>query len=200
MVVDDKPMKTALRRSALTLALLAAATLPTIAAQRPSVRAIDAQHSKMTIYVDKQGLFSALADNHVIDAPITAGRYDPLSRSVELTIESARIQVLDQHYRDNVQKTMDAQVLEVSKYPTITFRSTSIDERDPKRWIVNGNLTLHGTTRAITLQVVPADASHFNGSTTIRQTEFGITPIKVMGGAVSVKDDVKVDFDIVLSP
>jgi len=193
-------MNIVVRRILLSLALLASATSPGVAAQRPNPRAIDVQHSKITIYVYKQGFFSAFADNHTIDAPITSGRFDPASKSVELAISTAKIQVLDQHYRDNVQKAMDGQVLEISKYPTIAFRSTSIDDRDAKRWIINGDLTLHGTTRPITLQVVRSDASHFNGSATIRQTEFGITPIKVMGGAVSVKDEIKVDFDIVLAP
>jgi len=39
---------------------------------------------------------------------------------------------------------------------------------------------------------------HFTGSATIRQTDFGITPIKVVGGAVSVRDDVKIEFRIAL--
>ena len=183
-------MTMALQRTVLSLVLLAA-----IAA-----RPIDVQHSKMTIYVSKQGFFSAFAHNHTIEAPISAGHYDVTSKRVELTIDTAKIQVLDQADRDSVQKAMDSQVLETSRYPTITFRSTSIDDRDPKHWTVNGDLTLHGTTQPITLQVNKLDASHFSGSTMIRQTSFGITPIKVMGGAVSVKDDVRVDFDIVLTP
>ena len=178
--------------------------LPAIAAQRPTappaVRAIDVQRSKMTIYVFKQGFFSAFAHNHTIDAPISAGRYDLASKRVELTIDTAKIQVLDQSDRDSVQKAMDGEVLETSRYPTIAFRSTSIEDRDPKRWTLNGDLTLHGTTHAITFQVNKLDASHFNGSTMIRQTSFGITPIKIMGGAVSVKDDIRVDFDIILAP
>jgi polyisoprenoid-binding protein YceI len=183
-------MTKALQRIILLLVLLAAV----------AARAIDVQHSKMTIYVFKQGFFSALADNHTIAAPISAGRYDAASKRVELTIDAAKIQVLDLRYRGSVQKAMDDQVLEISKYPTIAFRSTSIDDRDPKRWTVTGDLTLHGSTHPITFQVARSDASHFSGTTMIRQTEFGITPIKVMGGAVSVKDDIRVDFEIVLAP
>ena len=201
-------MKLVARQLLLSLVLLAAATLPGIAAQRPTgvaplrtaSRAIDVQRSKMTVFVFKQGFFSALADNHTIDAPISTGRYDPGSKSVELTVDTAKIRVLDQRYRDSVQHAMDTQVLDIGRYPTITFRSTSIDDRDSKRWIVNGELTLHGSTHPISFQVSRSDASHFTGSTTIRQTTFGITPIRVMGGAVSVKDDISVDFDIVLAP
>ena len=42
------------------------------------------------------------------------------------------------------------------------------------------------------------DAKHFTGSVMVRQTGFGITPIRILGGSVTVKDDVKVEFDIVL--
>jgi len=204
MVLHDDRVMIALPRTALLLALLAAATLPGMAAQHTASaaasRSIDVQRSKMTIYVFKQGFFSVFAHDHTIAAPITAGRYASALKRVDLTIDATKIQVLDQRDRDSVQKAMDDQVLETSKYPTITFRSTSIDDRDPKRWTVNGDLTLHGSTHPITLQVTRSDASHFSGSTMIRQTTFGITPIKVMGGAVSVKDDVRVDFEIVLAP
>jgi polyisoprenoid-binding protein YceI len=50
----------------------------------------------------------------------------------------------------------------------------------------------------VNVQVIKSDATHFKGSTTIRQTDFGITPIKIAGGIVRVKDDVKVEFEIVL--
>jgi hypothetical protein len=48
--------------------------------------------------------------------------------------------------------------------------------------------------------VAKIDDTHFTGSATIRQTAFGITPIRVAGGTISVKDEVKVDFEIVLTP
>ncbi len=38
---------------------------------------------------------------------------------------------------------------------------------------------------------------HYTGSATVRQSDFGMTPIRIAGGTVQVKDDVKIDFDIV---
>jgi polyisoprenoid-binding protein YceI len=178
----------------------------TLGAARPTPappRAFDLAHSKITVYVYKQGMFSFLADNHQIDAPITAGRYDGTAKSVEFTVATAKMKVLDPKMppsrRDSVQKAMDDQVLEIAKYPTVSFRSTAIEDRDPKHWTVTGDLNLHGQTHAITVQVQRADASHFSGSATIRQTAFGITPIRIAGGIVSVKDDVTVEFEVVLS-
>jgi len=184
-----------------------ACVVVTLAVVRPALaspRAIDVQHSKITVLVYKQGLFSFLADNHTIDAPIASGRYDSATKTIELTVEAAKLRVLDPKLpasrRDSVQAAMTEQVLDAAKYPTISFRSTAIDERDPKRWTITGNLTLHGATRPVTFVVQRADASHFTGSATIIQTAFGITPIRVAGGTVSVKDEVTVEFEIALSP
>ena len=97
----------------------------------------------------KQGLFSFLGDNHTIDAPIASGSYDTTTKSIELRVEAAKLQVLD-----------------AGKYPTIVFRSTNIDDRDTHRWLVTGNLTLHGQTHPITFQVVRVDPGRFTGSAT----------------------------------
>src|SRR5579872_4558829 len=110
---------------------------------------IDVQRSNLTIYVSKQGLFSFLADNHVIDAPIASGSFDALHKSVHLVIDAAKIRVLDPHLaadkRSQVQANMSGpQVLDVQKYPTIEFQSTSIQGDAKGPWTVNGNLTLHG--------------------------------------------------------
>jgi polyisoprenoid-binding protein YceI len=79
------------------------------------------------------------------------------------------------------------------------FRSTSITGTDSTRWTVNGNLTLHGQTHPITFAAVRADATHFSGSATVKQSAFGITPIRIAGGAVTVKDAVTVTFRIALA-
>jgi len=39
---------------------------------------------------------------------------------------------------------------------------------------------------------------HYRGSTTLKQTDFGIKPVTVAGGTVKVKDDVKIEFEIAL--
>jgi polyisoprenoid-binding protein YceI len=63
---------------------------------------------------------------------------------------------------------------------------------------VSGDLTLHGQSHPDVLDVNRVDASHFTGSTMVRQTAFGINPIRIAGAAVTVKDDVKVVFEVFL--
>lgn len=164
---------------------------------------IDSAASKITVYVYKRGLFSFMADNHEISAPIRSGGYDAASRTVEVHVKAAALKVLDpqlsEETRGKVQAAMDSsKVLDVEKYPNIDFRSSAIDASGHSLKIT-GDLTLHGQTHSISVQAEQIDATHFSGSATIRQTEFGIMPIKVAGGAVSVQDDVKVKFTVALS-
>jgi len=63
---------------------------------------------------------------------------------------------------------------------------------------VSGDLTLHGQTHPVVLDVNRVDASQFTGSTMVRQTAFGINPIGIAGAGVTVKDDVRVVFEVFL--
>jgi hypothetical protein len=40
-------------------------------------------------------------------------------------------------------------------------------------------------------------AGHYTGKVTLKQTDFGITPVKIAGGTVRVKDVIEIDFEIV---
>jgi YceI-like domain len=61
---------------------------------------------------------------------------------------------------------------------------------------IEGTLTLHGTSRPLTLQVTSPGPGNFRGSATVRQTDFGITPYSGFLGALKIRDEVAVEFDI----
>lgn len=167
-------------------------------------RAIDAAHSVMKIHVYKAGLFSALGHEHEIAAPIAQGDVENSGNpTVELRIEASKLQVLDPDLstekRAEVQSTMEGQqVLDSSHFPEIRFHSTQVEERGAGHWTVRGELTLHGRTRAIEMNVIEQDG-RYRGSAILKQRDFGITPVSVAGGAVKVKDAVKVEFDVALA-
>jgi polyisoprenoid-binding protein YceI len=179
-------------KTALALALLLGAVQP-----------VDLQRSHVTVYVYKQGLFAMFADNHTIDAPIARGTFDAERKFMRITVDASKMRVLDPRMdpgrRAQVQANMLGQVLDVQHYPVIEFVSTSIDGSGKGRWTVHGNLTLHGQTHPLTFPVQSDGSGHFTGSATVRQTDYGITPIKIAGGTVSVRNDVRVDFDLTLT-
>jgi polyisoprenoid-binding protein YceI len=61
---------------------------------------------------------------------------------------------------------------------------------------IEGTLTMRGTPRPLRLQVTSTGPGHFRGSATVRQTDFGITPYSGFLGALKLRDEVAVEFDI----
>jgi polyisoprenoid-binding protein YceI len=166
-------------------------------------RQVDGAHSTITVRVYKTGLFSAFAHNHEIQAPIQSGEVKASgSPSVELRVDARKLRVLDpeasESARAQIQETMlGTQALDANHFPEIRFRSTGVEPKGPDHWIVHGNLGLHGKDHPIAVEVTLKD-ERYRGSATLKQSDFGITPVTVAGGTVKVKDEVKVEFDIVL--
>jgi len=184
--------------------MVALASMPTCVDAHGEVHAIDVAHSVLKIRVYKSGFFSAFAHNHEIEAPIAQGRVElPMSPSATLLVDARKLRVLDPDLavgqRAEVQKTMDGpQVLDSSRFPEISFRSTATEKMGADHWTVRGNLTLHGQTRPVVVDVALRDG-HYRGSATLKQRDFGITPVSIAGGTVKVKDQVKIEFDILLA-
>ena len=166
-------------------------------------RPIDRAHSTMTVYVYKTGILAGLAHNHEIEAPIEGGEIkDSESPSVELSVDSSKLRVLDPEVSDGTRATIQAtmqgaEVLDVGHFPVIHFRSTGVEPSGMDHWVIHGNLDLHGQTHPISFEVALKDGL-YQGTAVLRQTGFGITPVKVAGGTVKVKDEVKVAFSIAL--
>lgn len=79
--------------------------------------------------------------------------------------------------------------------PQIKFEPTSVEQAGPARFLVRGQLSLHGHTRPVAVDV-RTENGRYVGSSTFKQREFGITPVSVAGGTVTVKDELKIDLDV----
>ena len=100
-----------------------------------------------------------------------------LSRStIEAVIDAGSVDT-DEAERDAHLRSAD--FLDVTRYPTIAFRSTRIEQVDGNHWKVTGNLTLRGTTRPVVLDVqrstAEASRASAHASTTIERRDFGVT-------------------------
>ncbi|HEV2697985.1 MAG TPA: YceI family protein [Terriglobales bacterium] len=163
-------------------------------------REIDTARSVLTVRVYKTGLFSAFAHDHEIRASIQKGIIDEERNLVEFTVDARTLKVLDPKVSDSdraeIQSTMlGPKVLDSEKFNQIQFRSTSIGELGEGKWTVRGDLSVHGQTRGVKVEVEGSDG-HYSGSVQLRQTEFGITPISIAGGSIKVKDEIRVEFEI----
>jgi len=104
--------------------------------------------------------------------------------------------VLPEKDQAAVQSTMQKNVLESARFPEIRFESTSVERIGDGKWKVTGNLTLHGASGTVTVDV-HNESGAYVGEAKIRQTQFGIQPVSVAGGTVKVKDELRINFAIV---
>jgi polyisoprenoid-binding protein YceI len=155
------------------------------------------------VYAYKTGILAGLAHNHEIEAPIEWGEVnDSGSPSVELRVDSSKLRVLDPEASDGTRATIQAtmqgpEVLDVGHFPQIHFQSTGVEPTGTDHWVIHGNLDLHGQTHPISFEVALKDG-FYQGTAVLKQTGFGITPVKIAGGTVKVKDEIKVAFSIAL--
>jgi polyisoprenoid-binding protein YceI len=89
-------------------------------------------------------------------------------------------------------------VLDSEQFPDISFHSTRVEKTGDEHWTVSGDLSLHGRVNPVIVNVALKDG-HYLGSTTFKQREFGISPVSIAGGTVKVKDEVRIEFDIVFA-
>ena len=174
---------------------------------------IDAAKSRVIIEVGKSGALSfAAGHKHEVSGPIESGSLDidlenPSQSQVSLVIPTSSLKVSGADEppadRPKVQEAMESdKVLNIAKYPRITFTSTSITMKQKTAAaldaIIAGRLTIRDMTRQVSVPVHVQLSDHSltaNGQFSVRQTEFGIKPISV-SGVVAVKDRLDINFSI----
>jgi polyisoprenoid-binding protein YceI len=179
----------------------------------PGIYRLDAGNSSLQIEVFRGGLFGFLGHDHTIMCKRFSGyvQIDPAGlehSTVSINIDTTSLTVLDpevsEKERSEVQATMESsKVLDVGAFPAITFRSTQVRyTAEEGKYIeieLTGILSLHGVDKEITLPArirFEEDSLRAKGMISIKQTDFGISPIRLVGGTVRVKDKVTLSFDI----
>ena len=128
---------------------------------------------------------------------------NPSLSSVEASIEVASINTRDAQ-RDAHLKSAD--FFDVEKHPSITFKSSRL-EKSGDSMVITGDLTIHGVTKKISLDVEgPTDEIKdpwenlkigVSGSTTIKRKDFGLTwNAALEAGGILVGDDVNITLEV----
>jgi polyisoprenoid-binding protein YceI len=140
------------------------------------------------------------------DASITIADR-PEDSHVEVTIQAGSIATGDPG-RDG--HLTSADFLDVEQFPTITFASNAVRATGETTWDVDGELTVHGVTKPVTLAVdfggVATDPwqntkAFFTASTEFDRESFGLTWNQPLaGGGVLVGKKVRVELEIQATP
>lgn len=125
---------------------------------------------------------------------------------VDLSVASTSLEVIDdisEKDKAEINRTMHEQVLETGGFPEITYACSQVSAsgNGDRLWVaLNGELTLHGVTRALPISarvVINGMLLRASGEFAIKQTDFEITPVQVAAGAIKLKNELKCTFDLV---
>lgn len=190
------------------LALLMAGPNP-LRAQVPGTYRMNTKESRIEIHLFKGGFLSSLGDNHLITMTHFSGTADlRLSApwKADMSGQASSLKVIDPwgdpSERKEVQDTMlGPQQLDVNRYPVIELHSISFDPTaQDTTWHLVANVKLHGVTRKARFSLdchQAGDKLQIRGNKTFRLTDFNIQPYSRAFGAVKVKNEFEVTFNIV---
>ncbi|HKF48400.1 MAG TPA: YceI family protein [Terracidiphilus sp.] len=185
-------------RFAIALGALALA-LP--AAAQTSTWNIDSNHSEVDFTVKHMSLSNVRGHFHGVKGAITLNEADITKSSVSVTIDVSSVDT-GVSMRDNDLKSPN--YFDAAQFPTATFTSTSVSGSGTNLK-VSGNLTLHGVTKPVELDVEgpsgPVNGmdhkphAGYTASVTLNRKDFGVGA-KTPNGMVSDEVKLTIDMDV----
>ena len=128
---------------------------------------------------------------------------NPVDSKISVTIQAVSVNTNDEN-RDNHLRTND--FFDVENHPTWTFTSTAIRPKSATEWDVDGDLTIRGITKQVTLDATLEGAVKdpygnlrvgFSASTSIDRENFDVSFNGVLeAGGVIVSKKVDIDLEV----
>lgn len=178
--------------------LLIAASTGTIAA--PVTYNMDPDHTYPSFEADHMGGLSVLRGKFTKTTGAVVIDKDAGTGIVDATIDASTLDFGNAHLNEHAKGT---DMFDVAKYPTATYHGTFSAFRGGTPTDVQGNLTLHGVTKPVTLHInqfscrmhafLKREVCGADASATFNRDDFGIDFGKGMGFNMSVKLLIEVE-------
>lgn len=191
-----------LNRAVSAAGLAAVLAFPAMAAT--SSWQIDPNHSSAQFAVRHLGLSTVRGAFTKVNGTVQLDEKDIAKSSVEVTIDAASV---DTRVEGRDKDLRSDHFFDVEKYPTLTFKSTKVEQTEPGKLKVTGDLTIHGTTKQVVLDVEgPTGAvkdpwgnqrAAATATTKINRQDYGVKwNAKMDNGGWVVGDDVAITIDV----
>ena len=168
---------------------------------------IDANHSLIEFAARHNEIAYVKGRFRKYSGTIAVNGDDLLKSSVELTIDVTSVDSQAVQGREDVIR--GEEMLDVAKYPEITFKSTSIQQKDLANYVITGDLTVRGITRQYDVPVTfngvvvtgMGPAAGFSGELIVKLSDFGVPYNREFEpGRKAIGDDLKVELQIEAKP
>jgi polyisoprenoid-binding protein YceI len=172
---------------------------------------IETKGSTLIVRAFTTGLLAAFGHNPTIAIPDIEGEIflnpDAVEESsLRMVAHAASLTVTDDisaKDREEINQRMHGEVLESESYPDIVYESSHVSVSktgEGQYWgAINGELDMHGVKRSQPISVrisLNGDTLRATGEFSVRQSDYQIQPVSAVGGAVKLKDELKLSFDI----
>jgi polyisoprenoid-binding protein YceI len=160
---------------------------------------VDKGHSRLGFTVTHLGINDVTGNFKKFDVTVKSTKADFSNAEIELIGDIASIDT-DIEMRDK--HLQGADFFDAAKYPTFNYKSSSIKSVGKNKYKVNGNLTLHGVTKPVTLDLVyrgtvqnpmsKAPTTGFQVTGKIKRSDFGVGagfPAPMLSDEVTIKAD-----------
>jgi polyisoprenoid-binding protein YceI len=183
-------------------ASLAAFAFPAAAAT--TTWQIDPAHTAASFAVKHLMISTVRGEFKGITGTVNWDDQDISKSTVDVTIDTKTVDTNEPN-RDKDLKS--DHFLEVEKYPTITFKSKKVEQVSAGKLKVTGDLTIHGVTKEVVLDVEGPSASvkdpwgntraAISATTKVNRQDYGVKwNANIDGGGVVVGDDVNITIDL----
>lgn len=191
-----------MKRLLASITTIIALSLPALASA--ATWNIDPEHSNIGFKVRHLMISNVRGNFEKLTGVVDVNEKDITKSKVQVSIDTASINT-------NVQKRDDhlrsADFFDVAKFPTMTFVSKKITKAGSGKLKVTGDLTLHGITREVVLDVDGPTAESKDpwgnirsgavATTTINRKDFGLVWNKALEtGGVAVGEEIAINLDI----
>jgi polyisoprenoid-binding protein YceI len=166
---------------------------------------IDAAHSHVEFAVRHLMITTVRGRFGGVQGTVTTDETDPAKSAVDVTIDAATIDTREAQ-RDAHLKSAD--FFDVEQHPAITFTSTGVSHVKGDTFKLAGNLTMHGVTKEVTLDVTSegrgkdpwgGERAGYSATTKVNRSDFGLTWNQVLEtGGIAVGDEIKISLDLEL--
>jgi polyisoprenoid-binding protein YceI len=173
------------------------------------------EESQVLVHAFKAGALSGVLHDHhlrgdALTGSLTFDPKDPTSTRGEVVLRVSSLREVHSELDESDQKKVAAEmlgpgVLDSAAHPAVQFRiegfevGSSSPDKAELQGDARGELTLHGTARALRMPVRATwgpERLHVTGRASINQSNFGITPLKKAFGTIQVKDAVTFDVEL----
>jgi polyisoprenoid-binding protein YceI len=163
---------------------------------------IDASHSRLGFSARHAMVTTVRGQFGDFDGAAHVDAENPAASTVALTIRAASIAT---GTADRDGHLTSADFFDVETHPELTFTSTAV-ERDGAEWTIEGDLTIKGVTKSITIPFEETGTAvdpfgntrvGFEGATTINRKDWDLTwNAALETGGVLVSEKIKLEFDV----